>query len=60
MKRGYFGIGVYHPKNVINIGTLWRSANCFGADFLFTIGHRYKHQGSDTLKTYRHIPLYLF
>jgi tRNA(Leu) C34 or U34 (ribose-2'-O)-methylase TrmL len=58
MKRGYFGIGVYHPKTTENIGTLWRSAYNFGADFIFTIGKRYKKQASDTTKAERHIPLY--
>ena len=29
-----------------------------GADFVFTIGKRYKGQASDTCKTYRIIPLY--
>lgn len=56
-QRGYFGIGIYHPKIECNLGTLWRSANCFGASFIFTIGHRYKHQCSDTTKAWRHIPL---
>jgi tRNA G18 (ribose-2'-O)-methylase SpoU len=56
--RGYFGIGIEHSKNEINIGTLWRSANIFGAKFIFTIGKRYKQQSSDTMKTTRHIPLY--
>lgn len=59
-KRGYFGIGVYHPKTESNIGTLWRSAYNFGASFIFTIGRRYKKQSSDTVKAYRHIPLFEF
>jgi tRNA(Leu) C34 or U34 (ribose-2'-O)-methylase TrmL len=58
MKRGYFGIGIYHPKTTENIGTLWRSAHNFGADFIFTIGRRYKQQASDTTKAERHVPLY--
>lgn len=58
--RGYFGIGVYHPKTEENIGTLWRSANLFGASFIFTIGKRYKKQPSDTCLTYRSIPLMNF
>lgn len=58
MKRGFFGIGVYHPKTTENIGTLWRSAHNFGADFIFTIGKRYKKQASDTTKADRHIPLF--
>lgn len=33
MKRGYYGIGIYHPKTTENVGTLWRSAHNFGADF---------------------------
>jgi tRNA G18 (ribose-2'-O)-methylase SpoU len=57
-KRGYFGIGIYHVKTEANIGTLWRSAAILGADFIFTIGRRYKAQASDTMKTPRHIPLY--
>ncbi|NCC85300.1 MAG: TrmH family RNA methyltransferase [Clostridia bacterium] len=56
-KRGYFGIGIYNVKNESNIGTLWRSAAILGADFIFTIGHRYKKQCSDTMQTYRHVPL---
>jgi tRNA (guanosine-2'-O-)-methyltransferase len=58
MKRGYYGIGIYHPKTTENIGTLWRTAHNFGADFIFTIGKRYKKQASDTTKAERHIPLY--
>lgn len=56
--RGYFGIGVENLKTGVNLGTLWRSAQCLGADFIFVIGKRFKRQCSDTLKTYRHIPLY--
>jgi tRNA G18 (ribose-2'-O)-methylase SpoU len=56
--RGYFGIGVYHIKSRVNIGTLWRSAYNFGASHIFTVGKRYKKQNSDTLKTFKHIPLY--
>jgi len=58
MKKGYYGIGIYHPKTTENIGTLWRSAHNFGADFIFTIGRRYKKQASDTTKAQRHIPLF--
>jgi len=57
---GYYGIGVYHPKTKVNIGTLWREAMLFGADFIFTIGHRYNKQASDTTKTIRNIPLWEF
>lgn len=56
--RGFFGIGIYHGKSEVNLGTLWRSAHIFGASFVFTIGRRYRPQASDTLKTWRHVPLY--
>ena len=42
------------------MGTLWRSAYCFDADFIFTIGKRYKKQASDTVQAHRHIPLWHF
>lgn len=58
--RGYFGIGVYHPKTEENIGTLWRSAWLFGASYIFTIGRRYSKQASDTIKAYKQIPLWNF
>lgn len=44
MKKGYYGIGIYETKEETNVGTLWRSAQNFGADFIFTIGARYKTQ----------------
>lgn len=56
--RGYFGIGVYNIKTEMNLGTLWRSAQNFGASFIFTIGRRYKRQASDTTRAQRHVPLY--
>ena len=45
MKRdGYFGIGVMGLKYDDNYGTLLRTAQVFGADFIFIIGRRYKKQ----------------
>lgn len=60
INRGYCGIGVYNIKNALNVGTLWRSAYCLGADFIFTVGRRYRLQSSDTYKAYCHIPLFQF
>lgn len=56
--RGFFGIGIERTKTELNIGTLWRSASIMGASFIFTIGKRYKKQASDTMKSWKHIPLY--
>lgn len=58
--RGYFGIGIEHGKTAANVGTLWRSAYTFDAAFLFTIGARYTHQCSDTVKAWRHVPLFTY
>jgi tRNA G18 (ribose-2'-O)-methylase SpoU len=58
--RGYFGVGIENTKCAANIGTLWRSAFCFDAAFLFTIGRRYHKQASDTVQSWRHVPLYNF
>lgn len=58
MTSGYFGIGVYHSKHEVNVGTLMRSAFCFGASFVFTIGRRYQQRASDTTKTIHSVPCY--
>ncbi len=58
MKRGYYGIGIFNSKTKENIGTLWRSALNLGADFIFTIGRRYKYECTDTNKTWKSVPLY--
>ena len=60
MKSGYFGIGVFNMKNPLNYGTLFRTAQVFGADFIFLIGKRFKPQASDTMKSYKHLPLYQY
>ena len=60
MTRGFFAVGVYHPKTEANIGTLWRTASLYDAAFVFTVGRRYRTQASDTPKTTRHIPLFHF
>ncbi len=57
-KRGFFGCGVYRPQNSYNIGTLFRSAACFGADFIFTIGKTYKRPPADTNNSAMHVPCY--
>lgn len=58
--RGYFGIGIENTKNAGNVGTLWRTAYTFDAAFIFTIGRRYVPQASDTVKSWRHVPLFTY
>jgi len=60
MSTGYYAIGIEHTKTEMNVGTLWRSADLLGAQFIFTTGHRYKRQCSDTQHTWKHIPLFNF
>jgi tRNA G18 (ribose-2'-O)-methylase SpoU len=57
-ERGHCGIGIYGAKFESNVGTLWRTAFNFSADFIYTIGKRYKPQRSDVVKAYKHIPMY--
>lgn len=57
-KNGYFGIGCIGMKTSENYGTLFRTAQIFGADFIFLIGCRFKKQSSDTMKSWRHIPCF--
>lgn len=39
--KGYFGIGVEGLSKPLNAGNLFRSAQAFGASFLFTVGASY-------------------
>jgi len=58
MSRGYAGIGIWYPEKECNVGTLFRSALAFEADFLFTVGRKYKRQSSDTVNSAQHMPCY--
>jgi tRNA G18 (ribose-2'-O)-methylase SpoU len=57
-QNGFFGIGVMNMKYPINYGTLFRTAQVFGADFLFLIGKQFTKQYSDSMNSFKHIPLY--
>ena len=56
--EGYYGIGVLHMQDEMNIGTLWRRAFILGASFIFTVDKKYKRQSSDVTRTWTKIPLY--
>ena len=55
---GYFGVGVVNTKNQANVGTLWRSAYQLGAQFVFTVGTRYRHAPTDTVRATQRLPLF--
>ncbi len=54
----YFGIGIQNGKSPQNLGSLWRSAQNLGASFIFTIGHRYSKDPTDTNDAVKSIPYY--
>lgn len=58
--RGYWGIGVYHPKKEHNFGTILRNAYAFGASFVYTIGPRFRRQAADTARAWRHVPVFRY
>lgn len=59
--RGYFGIGVEGVSKPMNVGSLYRSAHAFGAEFVFAIAPAVDLREvnvSDTSQTAKHLPLY--
>lgn len=61
--RGYFGIGAERISKTMNVGSLFRSAHAFGADFMFTVNANYtRREGgrSDTSDAPAHVPFYSF
>ena len=58
--NGYFAVGIYRPKREVNVGGLVRSAHCFGASMVFTIGKRYRREASDTTKAEGAVPFIHF
>ena len=60
--RGYFGIGVERLSKPMNAGNLFRSAQAFGAGFLFTIAGTYdqRQAQSDTSHSTHQLPFYEF
>lgn len=56
--RGYCGIGLDNPKNSINVGAALRAAGVYGAAFVAASGGRWGRSSTDTMKHYRHLPLF--
>lgn len=50
-------VGLYMPKNIINVGAAIRASGCYGASLVVTQGRRYKQSSTDTSKAYRNIPV---
>lgn len=56
-RRGYAAVGLYKPKNSINVASALRACGCYGASMLAISGERYKRQGADTQLAYKSMPL---
>ena len=59
MSRGYSCIGLWNPKNDINVGRVLRACGNFNVAMLAVAGKRNKYRkvSADTMKAYRHIPM---
>jgi len=56
--RGFACIGLDNPKRGVNVGAAMRAIGCYQAAFLaISGGLRYKKTVTDTMKSFRHIPL---
>lgn len=55
--RGYCGIGLDNPKSDVNVGSALRAAGVYGASFVAASGGRWTSDKTDTMKSYRHLPL---
>lgn len=55
--HGYAAIGLDNPKNSINVGAALRAADIYGAAFVAASEKRLTPGPTNTLKSYRHLPL---
>ena len=57
MTRGFAAIGLHQPKDALNVGSVLRAAHCYSASMVAYSGKRYRPAKTDTMASYRHIPL---
>lgn len=55
--RGYAAIGLSNPKDTHNVGSALRAAWIYDARLIVTTGQRYRPVSSDTMHSYKHLPL---
>ena len=58
--KGYYGLGILHGKHEVNYWSMFRTAQILNADFLFTIGKRFKVHVADTMNCYKHMPVFSY
>lgn len=57
---GFYGVALYEPKTIVNLGGILRNAHAFGAAFVSIIGGRYRRESSDVSRAEWHLPIYEF
>ena len=55
--RGYSSIGLYRPKNALNVGEILRAAGCYGSALVAIEGDRFKRARTDTQDAWKHLPV---
>lgn len=56
-QRGFAAIGLYHPKDPLNVGSALRAASCYDASMVAASGIRYRRSCTDPGASYKHLPL---
>lgn len=56
-RRGYSAIALVNAKNRLNIGAALRAAWVFQTKLVLYTGPRYHHAVTDTMKSYKNLPL---
>jgi tRNA(Leu) C34 or U34 (ribose-2'-O)-methylase TrmL len=54
--RGFASIGLFNPKDHLNVGGAMRAAACYGASIIAVQGERYRRSSTDKMHAWRHIP----
>lgn len=57
MTRGYSAIGLDNPKSAVNVGSAMRACANYRASLLAVAGSRYQRCATDTMESYRHLPV---
>lgn len=55
--RGFAAVGLHQPKTPANVGSVLRAAHCYGVAMVAHTGQRYRTAATDTMKSWRHLPL---
>ena len=56
--RGYSCVGIDNPKFPENVGSALRACGVYGASFLALSGRRWVRSKTDTMKSYKHMPVF--